>query len=190
MEDGEKGLSKLERKRKIAMEREEKESAEKASSKIIPNIIETVKKLGIYVIAGTVLFGIAYLAYGLVTTSSGPVVHWHANVTIETCGLTVDLPRIPAGASHLGNDLLHTHDDNIIHIEGIVKSDNDIRLGAFFDAIRLPFSENQLYNFKNGQACSANSSPGKVKMFINGKENNEFRNHVVRDQEDILIIYN
>ncbi|MBI4399830.1 hypothetical protein HY570_03695 [Candidatus Micrarchaeota archaeon] len=188
--NNEENLSKLERKRKKAMEREEAELNQKANKERIPNIIETVKKIGIYLIAGTILFGLVYILYGAVAYSSGPLVHWHANVTIETCGLQVDLPRIPSGASHLGNDLLHTHDDNVIHVEGVVKSDNDIKLGAFFDAIKVPFSENQIYNFKNGEGCSANSSPGKVKMLVDGKENTEFRNHVVKDQEDIIIIYN
>ena len=77
-----------------------------------------------------------------------------------------------------GVETTHHHNDDIIHMEGngVITKKEDLSLGNFFDAISIPFNEMQIMNKKNGDLC--NGKPGKVHLYIDGKENNEYRNYV------------
>ena len=131
--------------------------------------------------------------------SSGPyavarppeqIVHWHSDVELEVCGKTrPDLLMIDFDAGSRGTHLLHTHGDNKIHIEEkIIWKKEDIALGKFFDSVGLKFSESKLLDKVNGDECSAGKQ-GNVKMFVNGKENFEFRNYVPNDGDKIKLIF-
>ena len=118
------------------------------------------------------------------------IVHWHADVELEVCGkIRDDLLKIDFEATGRGTHLLHTHGDNKVHIEDrVIWKKEDIALGKFFDAVGLKFSESKLLDKTNGDECTA-GQPGKVKMFLNGKENTEFRNHVLRDGDKIKLVF-
>jgi hypothetical protein len=121
---------------------------------------------------------------GGITFPTG-VVHWHAFPSVEICGQDVLLPVPNPGQGHLGSPLLHTHDDRWIHVEGAVNSPNDITLGKYFDFIGVNFSSTQLMDKTNGDLC--NGVPGQVQLFINGSESFEFGDHIIMDQEKILL---
>ena len=131
-----------------------------------------------------VLVGILFA--GCVSPPTKNVVHWHAKVNIEICGIHKDLPKIPPGQGHLGSPLLHTHDDNIVHLEGDIKN-QDITIGKFMDVIGLDFSETSFMGKSNGDDC--NGSPGKWKMFLNLQESNLFRDYVVSDGDTVLLTF-
>lgn len=108
-------------------------------------------------------------------------VHAHAYIDIFVCGKQVDLPRATgAGKQHgkgfVGIPLLHTHDDNVVHIEGIVRNREQVSLGAFFDAIKVPFNSEKVFNTANGDMCDG--KPGTWKMYVNGKETQRFRDYI------------
>lgn len=114
-------------------------------------------------------------------------VHAHAYLDIFVCGQQIDLPRSTGnekthGKGFVGIHLLHTHDDNIMHLEGKVRNREDIKLGKFFDAIKIPFDSTKVFNTSNGDFC--NSKPGTWKMYVNGKETNKFREYVPFNAKD------
>lgn len=76
---------------------------------------------------------------------------------------------------------IHTHDDSgTLHIE--FPNPRDVRLGEFFLIWGKQFNSNQIFEFTNGPE-------GKVRMRVNGKENTEFENYIMKDLDQIEIIY-
>ena len=111
-------------------------------------------------------------------------VHWHALIDITICGEHRDLPtaeesaKLAHGQPYLGSSLMHSHDDNTIHIEGLVRKKEDITLGKFFDSIEMPFGEAQILDYKNNDRCP-NGKPGIWQMYVNDKPRDDFRDYVI-----------
>lgn len=100
-------------------------------------------------------------------------IHWHAELKIFVKGKEIEVPaNIGIGVIH---NPLHTHDtDGIIHMEfNRIVRENDLKLGKFFEVWRKKFDSNE----------------GKIKMLVNGKENNEFEDYAMRDGDKIEIRY-
>ena len=129
-----------------------------------------------------IVYGIYFLFSGeKIESHSNGEVHWHSRLNVFVCGNEVLMPS-PSGEHHVGLPLLHTHEDRLIHIEGIVWKPEDITLGKYMEAIGRNFKGNELLDKKNGNVC--NNLPGKVKFFVNGKENFELTNYVIKDGEN------
>ncbi len=114
-------------------------------------------------------------------------VHWHVKLDIQMCGENRDLPRIPPGQHHLGTSLLHTHDDNIIHVEGTITQTTDLTLGEFMDVLGLDFSETEFMGKSNGDTCGGVA--GKWKMLLNGEESSLFRSYTIHDGDTVSLIF-
>jgi len=109
-------------------------------------------------------------------------IHWHAHLSIKILGQEQE---IPAGIG-LGvvENPIHTHEpDGVIHMEfsGRVTED-DIRLGKFFKIWGKTFNKDCIFD-----KCSG--PEGQLKMFVNGQENFDFENYVMRDGDRIEIIF-
>lgn len=111
--------------------------------------------------------------------------HWHPKVTISIKGENQEIPaNLGIGAVH---SKIHTHDtdnkEGVIHMEmqGIVAKD-DTRLAKFFQLWGKEFNSNKLFDNTNG-------SEGIVKMMVNGTENKEFENYLMKDGDKIEIKY-
>lgn len=94
--------------------------------------------------------------------------------------------EIPAGLGleRLPHNPMHTHDrDSVIHMEfsGTVKKDN-LRVIKFFEAWGKTFNKDCIFD-----KCSG--SEGQLKMLVNGKENSEFENYMMQDEDKIEIIF-
>jgi len=111
------------------------------------------------------------------------LIHWHATPLIYVCGDNIS-PPITTPGKHLGSNLLHTHEDKLAHIEGNVTSPNQITLGAFMANIGMRFSETQLIDKKNGDLCP-DGVAGTVKLVVNGTQNNQLANYVLRDGDTV-----
>ncbi len=137
-----------------------------------------------FVIFG-VVFGLIVLQRYL---NSGPDIiaragiHWHPHLAIRIRGEEV---AIPAGIGLDGAHLpVHTHDpDGIIHLEfsGTVR-EGDIQLKRFFEIWGKSFSRECVLD-----ACA--SEGGAVKMFVNGTPSEEYGEYIMRDGDQIEIIY-
>lgn len=110
-------------------------------------------------------------------------IHWHADLSIKILGETIEIPA-GIGLEGLPHKPLHTHDrDNVIHIEfaGLVR-ENNLRLGNFFEIWGKTFNKDCIFDKCNGPE-------GKLKMLVNGEENSEFENYIMRDGDKIEIIF-
>ena len=111
-------------------------------------------------------------------------VHWHATLKVFVCGEEKLMPA-PVGEHHLGLPLLHTHADRLIHIEGTILNPEEITLGKYMGVIGQNFKDDELLDKKNGDLC--NDQPGKVKLLVNGKENDQLTQHVIKDGDDYIL---
>ncbi len=116
-------------------------------------------------------------------------VHWHASLQVFTCGNYREMPK-PVGAddAHLGQPLLHTHKDGLIHIEGRVYRKGDIALGKYMDNIGVKFDSDKILDYVNGDGCK-DGKENTVNMKVNGKENSELRDYVIQDGDKIEVRY-
>lgn len=121
----------------------------------------------LYLVATTL-----YLNINSVT--KGPV-HWHADYEIWVCDKKISLAE-PSGMSNKqGTDLLHAHNDNRIHVEGVLLNMREGSLGAFFNAVQgslsddgmeIP-SDDGLVSVHAGDSC--NGQPARLYVFVNGR---------------------
>lgn len=109
--------------------------------------------------------------------------HWHSNLIINILGENQDIPA-GLGLEKLPHKPMHTHDrDSVIHMEfaGLVTKE-DIKLGGFFQIWGKQFNKDCIFD-----KCSG--PEGTLKMPVNGKENGEFENYVMKDNDKIEIIF-
>lgn len=81
-----------------------------------------------------------------VKSDSGGPVHWHADLEIWACDVQLEL-RNPSGllSNKIGTSTLHEHNDQRIHLEGVVVDETvDATLGKFMRVIGGSISENSL----------------------------------------------
>ena len=123
------------------------------------------------------------------------VMHIHPKIKIMIDGDSVTLPANIGinSALYKNHDLdaygmknprmaaLHTHDpDGVIHVESTEM--RDFTLGQFFDIWGVQFSETCIMD-------NCNEGNKMVRMFVDDQPNSEFRNHMLKDGENIVIEY-
>lgn len=111
--------------------------------------------------------------------------HWHPRVTVSIKGEKQEIPaNLGLGAVH---GKIHTHDtdnkEGVIHMEmkGLVVKE-DTRLAHFFQTWGRDFNSSKLFDKTNGPE-------GTVKMMVNGQENREFENYLMKDGDKIEVKY-
>ncbi len=105
--------------------------------------------------------------------------HIHSNLKILIDGEEIEIPA-NIGVSEGVMRPVHTHDSTgEIHIEGPYK--RDFTVGDFFLVWEKTLNSNCVFDY-----CS---EKGELKFFVNGKENNEFENYVMKDRDQIRIQY-
>jgi hypothetical protein len=151
------------------------------------------KRIRNYAIIIVIFLFIGYGVYYEFNKDYGPKfqygkVHWHAKIKLETCGEYHSISGIGSENNHVGNDILHTHGDNLYHLEGSPTFISEITLGEFFEVIHVPVSDDRMYDYKNGQACP-NGTIGYVKMTVNDISVANITGYVPKDQDNITIIF-
>ena len=106
-----------------------------------------------------------------IVTANG--LHWHPQLAIYVKDVQQEIPKnLGLGVVH---NPIHTHEDlPIIHLEfqGVVRKD-DITLGKFFDVWS-----------KDMRSFGAN-----MRMTVNGVENTEYADYIMRDGDQIELRY-
>lgn len=115
-------------------------------------------------------------------------VHWHARLDISVCGEPRGLEHLGSTSHHVGLPLLHTHGDNLIHVEGAPRYFKDITLGRFFNGLGIEFSNTGIYEYENGDACP-NGTPGTLQVSVNGESIQNATEYSIRDDDEIKITF-
>ena len=130
-----------------------------------------------------------------VTDNEPIVIHMHTALKIVIHGERLTIPKYIGidPVLYKSHDLdkygiknprtypLHTHDTSgLIHIESTVI--RTFTLGQFFDVWGKTFNENCVMD-------KCNDKLNKMRMYVDGRESFEFREHVLKDGEVITIEY-
>lgn len=115
--------------------------------------------------------------------------HWHMIFDVKICGETKIFPFETGELTKL-----HTHvETNKVHWHGLLPVDpftknitdfSDLKLGNIFSELKIPISNEGIYNFKNGDKCP-DGTPGQLRVFVNGEQKENFLDYVLRDGDRI-----
>ena len=120
-------------------------------------------------------------------------VHWHPHLTIKINGEIVPIPTdIGVSIRRIKDTRLsgmrmsptHTHEsDGTIHLENLNprSKPETLTLGYFFHVWDKPLNSTCILEY-----CTDN---GTLTMHVNGQENNEYRNYLMHDKDEIVIEY-
>ncbi len=176
-------IENLNKKERYDLERQEKMLAQET---VIKNrsIRKTVSWIFLAVIAVAAVGGLIWYIATRPPTPESDIIsktgfHWHPELIIYVKGVKQEIPAnigLPAGMGAV-HQPIHTHDDSdrgIIHMEfeGLVLKQNTT-LGQFF---------------KNW-GKDINSFGENMKMTVNGQENTDYENYIMRDNDQIIIYY-
>jgi len=126
---------------------------------------------------------------------SQQAIHWHPELSITiksekqpipaNIGIGMQYAGYPQYDSMMMMTNIHTHDiSGTIHwevMEGPVRAD-DIKLGQFFSVWGKKFTSSCIFDTCNGPE-------GRITLKINGKENPDFENYLVKDRDKIEIVF-
>ena len=89
--------------------------------KIMNNAVKKIVYFLVIVVASlvTLYLVLTTLHLNIISATKGPV-HWHADYELLICGKEYMLPEPKGLTNKQGTDLMHSHDDNRIHVEGVL----------------------------------------------------------------------
>lgn len=140
------------------------------------NLNNTTKKIiySMFVIMislTTAYFVITTVHINVISETKGPV-HWHADFEVWKCGEKIDLAEPKGISNKIGTAVHHEHNDNRIHVEGVVADKRDFDLYSFFWAVggamakgyfMMP-TDDGIVEMRNGELC--NGKEGKLQVFL------------------------
>lgn len=105
--------------------------------------------------------------------SQGPV-HWHADYEIWICEEKINLVDPQGFSNKVGTNLFHEHNDDRIHIEGVVTSMEEVNLQHFIETVGGEITKSGitlitndgLVSYENGEKCN-----GTLQVFVYKTEN-------------------
>ena len=169
-----------------------------AVSILVKHLGESFKKVLFFLIViptlATTIFIAGSTIYLNIISSSGGPVHWHAQYEVWDCGEELDLVDPQGFSNRIGTATLHEHNDNWIHLEGVVIEEEDANLGNFMNAIGGNITSDS-YQFPttkglsvrhNGDNCP-DGSEGTMQVFVYHTENNIFTQKKIADPASYII---
>jgi hypothetical protein len=90
--------------------------------------------ISVPVLAATLYSAGSTIYVNRLSETKGPV-HWHTDFEIWNCGTLVDLKDPVGFLNRIGTPTLHEHNENRIHIEGVLVHTSDASLAEFFRVI-------------------------------------------------------
>ena len=144
----------------------------------VPIIVAT------FYVAGTTIY------LNSISITKGPV-HWHADFEVWNCGEKIDLLDPRGLSNRIGTPVFHEHNDNRMHVEGVVVKKEDVSLQEFFRVVGgtltkayLEISTNQGKIFlQEGNLC--NGKEGEIQVFVYKVTNPEEQGNWIYTQEKI-----
>ena len=156
---------------------------------------EHAKKLSFVFISVPVLIGTVYLSgatiyLNMVSATGGPV-HWHADYEVWACGVGYELVDPEGLENRVGSPTVHEHNDNRIHVEGVLLDLEDASMHEYFESVAGEFTGKRLSipatdgqkTWTNGNLC--NGLPARWYMFVNGKMNIDMEEYIISPYADV-----
>lgn len=150
------------------------------------------KKIAFLIITIPVIISTLYLGghtiyLNLISETGGPV-HWHFDYEVWVCDEKLDLINPTGLTNRVGTSVLHEHNDERVHVEGVLVKKSDANLDAFFHTIggdlhddKLIFTTNdEVVSVKNGDTCP-NGNPGTLQVFLYKTESTTFTQTKLED---------
>ena len=119
--------------------------------------------------------------------------HIHIYITIKVFGedkpLRFEHGDLTKSHTHSQTDKIHWH--TLVEVDPKTKKapDSEFKLGKVFDDINIYFDSDGVFDYRNGSINPTTNKPATLKMYINGKENTEFRDYVWKDKDRIEVIF-
>ncbi|MBI2012062.1 hypothetical protein HYS91_04805 [Candidatus Daviesbacteria bacterium] len=149
-----------------------KERQEKFKFLLFGGFVLVIVLNTVYLVSSTI-----YLNSQSIT--GGPV-HYHADFEIYNCGQKVEVKNPEGLSNKVGTEVVHEHNDNRIHIEGVILNKHDASIGHFLEALggelrqdrmSIP-AEDGLLELENGQMC--HDQAGILQVFVYRTESGSF----------------
>lgn len=134
----------------------------------------------------------------MISKTGGPV-HWHADYEIWACGSRYELIDPTGWDNKIGSPLFHEHNDNRMHIEGVVFDHAEVNLKRFFyeSGSKLAMNEltmrttESLKTWKNGEMCDSERAVLQVFLYkvVNPEKTGArtFRQEKLTDFENYVV---
>ena len=148
---------------------------------VLPTLFTTV-----YLITSTIYLNSA--------SSSGGPVHWHADYQIWDCGQKLELIDPEGFSNRVGSATFHEHNDNRIHVEGVVVDKKEAALGRFFqfvggelhnDGFQIPTNDGLIVR-RNGDPCKGDR-PGILQAFVYKTHGDTYRQEKLTDPTSYIL---
>lgn len=117
--------------------------------------------------------------------------HWHAHADIKVCDQVRVLPYETGDL-----EKFHTHvETNKFHWHGLLPVNpatreitdySQMKMSNLFSELKVPISSDGIYTFKNGDTCP-DGRVGNLKVSVNGAEQKDFLNYILKDDDHISI---
>lgn len=123
--------------------------------------------------------------------AKGPV-HWHADFEVWGCGNKVNLVDPEGISNRIGSPVLHEHNDDRVHVEGVVVNNKGVSLHNFFHVIggiltnnfiSVPTNEG-IMEKRNKDTC--NGREAKLQVFVYKVKNPDKVKNWVYEQTKLI----
>ncbi len=127
--------------------------------------------ISLIIILTTIYLSGTTIYLNIISETGGPV-HWHSDFEIWNCGEEVNLISPTGLTNKVGNPVLHEHNDNRVHVEGVLLEKKHADLHSFFEVIggsltseRLTVpTDNGIIDMENKDKCK--EKEGKLQAFL------------------------
>jgi len=135
--------------------------------------------IAIPAIITTLVLSISTIYLNSISDTKGPV-HWHADFEIWNCGKKVEIKDPEGFSNRVGSAVFHEHNDNRIHVEGVLIDTEEASLDNFFHTIggdlhdegfKVP-TEKGFTTVKNNDLC--NGKPSALQVFVYKTKGNRY----------------
>lgn len=126
-------------------------------------------------------------------SQTGGPIHWHADFEIYNCGQKVNI-KDPQGLSNkTGEEVVHEHNDERMHFEGVLLDMHDASIGHFFESLRGSMSDRHLtaptneglLTLQDGSLC--NGKLASFQVFVFKTEGDAFFQQKLKDPQNYVI---
>ncbi|MBI2040082.1 hypothetical protein HYT18_03340 [Candidatus Microgenomates bacterium] len=165
---------------------------------LFKNASDKIKYLLFGVVVVVAVLTTVYLAGSTIylnqQSQTGGPVHYHADFEIYNCGQKVEIKDPEGFSNKVGTEVVHEHNDNRIHIEGVILDEHDASLGHFVEQIggelhedhmAIP-AEGGLLEMENGQMCG--NQEGNLQVFVYHTKGDSFSQRKLIDNPQDYII--